>query len=70
MWLVTWSWCIAVAVTFSAVGSIGDVTRIQVPLPADRSKDSSSGIAGEKPEALLFLPTTNIVSSEQSRAVI
>ena len=52
-----WPWCLAVAVTFPAVGSKGDGTRIQAPLLADRCMESSSGIAGEKPEVLLFLQT-------------
>ena len=45
------------AVTFPAVGSKGDGTRIQALLLADRCVESSSGIAGEKPEILFFLQT-------------
>ena len=45
------------AVTFPSVGSKGDDTGIQAPLLVDRCMESSSGIAGDKPEVLLFLQT-------------
>ena len=61
MWQVTYNHSVVVVPssgsTFPAVGSKGDGTRIQAPLLADRSVESSSGIAGQKPEILLFLQT-------------
>ena len=45
------------AVTFPAVGSKGDDTRIQDPLLANMCTESSSGIAGEKPEVFFCLQT-------------
>ena len=44
-------------VTFPTAGSKGDGTRIQATLLADRCTESSNGIAEEKPEILLYLPT-------------
>ena len=59
------------AVTFPAVGSKDDGTRIQAPLLAGRCTECSSGTAAEKPGRYCsFFRRGNFNSSEESRTIL
>ena len=59
MWQVTYNPSVVMVPSRGVlvVGSTGDGARIQAPLLADKRTESSSGIAGEKPEVFLFQQT-------------